>query len=945
MNHVLIVARKELRALFQSPVALLFLGVFEIFVLVTFFWGSRFFARNIADVRPLFEWLPLLLVFLTAAVTMRAWAEERKLGTLELLLTLPVRTHALVLGKFLASVGLVGVALALTLPLPLMVGMLGPLDLGPVVGGYVGAVLLGALYVSIGLCVSARTDNQVVSLMVTLVVGGALWVVGTPSVADLFDTRGAELLRAIGTPSRFASIERGVLDLRDFAYYGALTAFFLVLNAAFLEGDRADPDSVGGRERVVRLWSLTALAGANALALCVWLAPVTALRTDLTELGEYSISPVTRDLLGGLSEPLYIEGYFSERTHPKLAPLVPQIQDLLAEYEVAGRGNVLVTFTDPNTDATIEAEIAEQYGIRSVPFQVDDAHQVSVVNSFFHLVVRYGDEYETLSFDQLVEVNADAAGLDVRLRNLEYDLTRAVKRVTQDFQTLASVLSSLPEPATLTFYVTPRTLPATYQDLLGTVRKVAEETAAKSGGKLEHTEVDPTTDPALPAQLMERYGLRPLAVDLFAQDTFYFELVLTMGDKVERLQPRGDVAEADLETAIEAAVGRMTPGQLTTVGLLTLIPEVPPPNPQIPPQFQPPPPRADYQAIGQILGETYTVQPIQLDPNDPVIPDTVDVLVVAKPGPLNARQRYAIDQYVMRGGRLVAFVASQQIALERNGISAEPAATDLADLVAAWGVQVGGGFVLDEQNAAFPRPKQVQAGGMTLQRIELQPYPFFIDVRQSGFARSHPGVAGLSNATFPWASALTVKPVEGVESTVLAHTTPAAWTYTGTELDPPAPTEPREESVLAVALTGALPSSFADAPNPTLAGSAPAGGDATVGTVKRSLPDARVAVVGAPEMVSDLLVQLASGPGGEVHRGNLQLLQNLIDWSVEDTDLLQIRGAGAFSRTLTPLTEEDRNLLELLQFALAGALLVAVALVPAARRRALVALPLPPKEA
>jgi ABC-2 type transport system permease protein len=250
-------------------------------------------------------------------------------------------------------------------------------------------------------------------------------------------------------------------------------------------------------------------------------------------------------------------------------------------------------------------------------------------------------------------------------------------------------------------------------------------------------------------------------------------------------------------------------------------------------------------------------------------------------------------------------------------------------------------MLADDQVAAFPRPKTVRAGGMTLQRVELEPYPFFVDVRQSGLARGHPAVAGLGGVTFPWAAPLSVQAKEGTEVTVLAHTTPRAWRYDGTELDPPEPTEARAEEVLAVAVTGRIPSAFAETPNPLLAGEAPEGGDPTVGTVKQSLPDARLAVLGAPEMVSDLVLQLAQGPGGEVHRGNLQLLQNLVDWSVEDTELLAIRSAGAFARTLAPLDDETRNLLELGQVALALALVGLVALGQRARRAAIQPIPLP----
>jgi ABC-2 type transport system permease protein len=132
--EILRVARKEFRGFFASPAAFLFLGAFLGVTLFVFFWVDAFFARNIADVRPLFQWMPVLLIFLVAALTMRAWSEERRSGTLESLLTAPVRPLTLVLGKFSAALALVALALVLTLPLPITVAFLGPRDWGPVVG-------------------------------------------------------------------------------------------------------------------------------------------------------------------------------------------------------------------------------------------------------------------------------------------------------------------------------------------------------------------------------------------------------------------------------------------------------------------------------------------------------------------------------------------------------------------------------------------------------------------------------------------------------------------------------------------------------------------------------------------------------------------------------------------------------------------------------------------
>jgi ABC-2 type transport system permease protein len=174
MKQVLSIMRKELEGYFGSPMALIFVGVFLAVTLFSFFWVDTFFARGIADVRPLFRWMPVLLIFLVAALTMRQWSEEERSGTLEVLLSLPVSRIQLVTGKFLAVMALVAVALGLTIFLPITVQMLGNLDWGPVVGGYLAALLLAGAYTAIGLFLSSRTDNQIVSLILSVLLCGLL---------------------------------------------------------------------------------------------------------------------------------------------------------------------------------------------------------------------------------------------------------------------------------------------------------------------------------------------------------------------------------------------------------------------------------------------------------------------------------------------------------------------------------------------------------------------------------------------------------------------------------------------------------------------------------------------------------------------------------------------------------------------------------------------------
>jgi len=229
------VARKELSAYFSSPAAFIFIGVFLSALLFIFFWVDRFFARNIADVRPLFEWMPILLIFLVSAMTMRMWSEERRAGTLEFLLTAPVHTLDLVIGKFLACLGLVGITLALTLPLPITVSLLGPLDWGPVAGGYIATLALASAYISIGLFVSSRTDNQIVSLIVTTLICGAFYVAGSDALTSLSGNSGSEILRLLGSGSRFDSIARGVIDLRDLIFFFSLIALFLTANVVIVD--------------------------------------------------------------------------------------------------------------------------------------------------------------------------------------------------------------------------------------------------------------------------------------------------------------------------------------------------------------------------------------------------------------------------------------------------------------------------------------------------------------------------------------------------------------------------------------------------------------------------------------------------------------------------------------------------------------------------------------
>lgn len=238
MTHVGTIMWKEFRGYFSSPVAYFFLLCFIGASLTCFFYFESFFAANRAEMRGFFEWAPRFLLLLIPGITMKLWAEEKKLGTLEILMTLPVRRHEMVLGKFLGGLLLLAVGLVATLGVPVTVAALGDIDMGPVAGGYFGTLLLGAAYLSIGLFMSSLVSDQFMALLLAGLACVLFWFIGTEPVLEIFSPGLRSLFQFVGFGNRFTSISRGVVDLRDVAYYVSVTAFFLFLNVGMLNWKR-----------------------------------------------------------------------------------------------------------------------------------------------------------------------------------------------------------------------------------------------------------------------------------------------------------------------------------------------------------------------------------------------------------------------------------------------------------------------------------------------------------------------------------------------------------------------------------------------------------------------------------------------------------------------------------------------------------------------------------
>jgi len=245
MRNVYLIFRRELASYFSTPLAYVFIVIFLLLTgSFTFYFGA-FYVRGQADLAgPFFQYHPWLYLFLIPAVAMRLWAEERKGGTIELLMTLPVTLWQAVWGKFLAAWAFTGIALALTFPIWITVNYLGNPDNGAILAGYIGSFLMAGGYLAIGACMSAVTRNQVVAFILAVVVCFLFTLAGFPLVLDAFSAWAPQLLvdsvASLSFLTHFESISKGVIDLRDVLYFALLIGAWLVATAIVLDMKKAD---------------------------------------------------------------------------------------------------------------------------------------------------------------------------------------------------------------------------------------------------------------------------------------------------------------------------------------------------------------------------------------------------------------------------------------------------------------------------------------------------------------------------------------------------------------------------------------------------------------------------------------------------------------------------------------------------------------------------------
>ena len=244
MNVIGALFRRELQSYFATPVAYVFIVIFLVLMGTFTFYLGNFYERGQADLGPFFIFHPWLYLLLVPAIAMRLWAEERKTGSIELLMTLPITPWQAVLGKYLAAWAFTGVALLLTFPIWITVNYLGDPDNGTIVAAYIGSFLMAGGFLAIGACLSATTRNQVIAFVITVVVCFVFLVSGFPMVLDFFTSWAPQILvdgiASLSFLTHFESISKGVIDLRDLIYFSFLILAFLYANTIVLRWRQAE---------------------------------------------------------------------------------------------------------------------------------------------------------------------------------------------------------------------------------------------------------------------------------------------------------------------------------------------------------------------------------------------------------------------------------------------------------------------------------------------------------------------------------------------------------------------------------------------------------------------------------------------------------------------------------------------------------------------------------
>ena len=418
MKGCLSICKKEFHYYFNSPIAYVFIGVF--LIVATGLFMTPFFLAGLCDMRAFFANLPLLLVIFVPAITMRLWSEETRRGTLGLLFSLPFNSTTLVLGKYFSSFLFCALAILSTTTIPIMLHFLGNPDIGPIVGGYLGSLLLLSFLISLGMSISAFFKDQIVAFILSLVAGFFCFLAGTEFFSTFVDSwvggLGTFLRHAIGLQGHFASFAKGVIDISDIIFFISYTVAFLAINILTLEGLLKFRIQKGFVPSVLLMVGIAVFL--NAIA-----SDHRWYRLDLTENKIYTISPGTVKVLARLKVPITVTYYCSSKDKlPTAMKEMPRdVGDILDEFS---KLSPMFTYkiVAPESLSQREKEEIAKKGI--VPFnaQTIERDSLNIKRVYSALQLSYLDKKDEI----IPQVLPDSLG------SLEYEIVSKIFRLSMD---------------------------------------------------------------------------------------------------------------------------------------------------------------------------------------------------------------------------------------------------------------------------------------------------------------------------------------------------------------------------------------------------------------------------------------------------------------------------------------------------------------------------------
>ena len=764
-GNIKAIAKRELGGYFSSPVAYVFIVIFLLLTGFFTFTMGDFFERGQANLDSFFMWHPWLYLFLVPCVGMRLWAEERRVGTIELLLTKPVTLWQAVVGKFLASWIFLGLSLALTFPVVITVNYLGSPDNGVIVGAYLGSLLMAGAYLAISCMTSAMTRNQVISFILSVVICLFLVLCGYPPVTGLLSRLDkpwlVDLVSSLSVMTHFQPFSTGLVNSQDIVFFLLIIAFALFANGIIILNHQASSDRLIKRKAFERiLYSTGGIAAMFVVMVSAYIVAGTAkFRLDITQDREHTLSLGTKRILDSLDSRVTVRFYCTESGNsmpPQLKEYAQRVEDMLHEYERESKGHIVVEKLDPQPDSEAE-DSARVDGIEGRPTGPYGSDKI-----YMGIAVSLLDQKFALPW-----LSPDREPL------LEYDLSRAIDRVTSPSRPVLGVMTVLP----------------------------------------------------------------------------------VWGDSPDPL---------------------MRPGQGSA---------------------------REWAFISE-LKKDFIIRSVPMTATN--IDSDINVLLVAEPVGISDAAQYAIDQFVLRGGKLLAFLDPHAYFDQTHGTQTffvegdNASRSSLPDLLKAWGLDMNLDTVVADTSFAS---RNMQTGDSM---------PTLLMVTQEGINQTDVITAEIDNLVFPFAGAFTGKPADGLKETVLVKSSPDS-ALVDTLIASGASQQILEnfkpshtEYPLAVRLAGKFKTAFPDGRPSNSGNTVP-----DPNQLKNAARDSEVVLVSDSDLLNDHVSVRAQEVLG--HRvvspmnGNLNFVQSLVEELAGDDNLISSRSRANMGHPFTRVKTMEAN--------------------------------------